>query len=237
LLLVDGVSKAYQDAGAETPVLDDVSLRLPRGSTTSLVGVSGTGKSTLLSLIAGLLRPDRGRIVIDGEDLTSLDDVGRARLRARRIGVVLQSGNLIPFLTAAENVELAVRLAARPPAGPPAERRSSVGGPGRRPARVAADLLGELGLSHRLTHLPRRLSGGEAQRVAAAVALANRPDLLLADEVTGELDSASAEQLMGVILDASRDRGLTVLYVTHSRDLADRARHRLRLVGGQVLPA
>ena len=130
---------------------------------------------------------------------------------------MLQNDNLIPFLTAAENVELAVEL----------------GGGGRAAAR-ARDVLSELGLAGRLHHLPRRLSGGEAQRVSVAVALANDPDLLLADEVTGELDSANAEQVMEVISHASRDRGLTVLFVTHSRDLAARAAHRLRLGNGCV---
>jgi putative ABC transport system ATP-binding protein len=201
-------------------VLTNASLELARGETTSLVGVSGSGKSTLLGLIAGLMQPDSGRIVIDGQDITRLDDQGRARLRARRVGVVLQSGNLIPFLTAVENVELAIRLAG-----------------GSRAARGARDLLSELGLAGRLHHLPRRLSGGEAQRVAAAVALANQPDLLLADEVTGELDTQSAEQVMTVILDAWRERGLTVLFVTHSRELAAQAQRRLRLIDREVRPA
>jgi putative ABC transport system ATP-binding protein len=220
LVRVEGVAKRYGEAGAETVVLTNASLELARGETTSLVGVSGSGKSTLLGLIAGLMQPDSGRIVIDGQDITRLDDPGRARLRARRVGVVLQSGNLIPFLTAVENVELAIRL---------------VGG--SRAARGARDLLSELGLAGRLHHLPRRLSGGEAQRVAAAVALANQPDLLLADEVTGELDTQSAEQVMTVILDAWRERGLTVLFVTHSRELAAQAQRRLRLVDGEVRPA
>jgi len=220
LVRVEGVAKRYGEAGAETVVLTNASLELARGETTSLVGVSGSGKSTLLGLIAGLMQPDSGRIVIDGQDITRLDDPGRARLRARRVGVVLQSGNLIPFLTAVENVELAIRLAG-----------------GSRAARGARDLLSELGLAERLHHLPRRLSGGEAQRVAVAVALANQPDLLLADEVTGELDTQSAEQVMTVILDAWRERGLTVLFVTHSRELATQAQRRLRLIDREVRPA
>ena len=222
LVRVEGVGKRYGEAGVETVVLRDTSLDLPRGATTSLVGVSGSGKSTLLALIAGLLRPDCGRIVIDGQDITQLDDTRRARLRAQRIGVVLQSGNLIPFLTAVENVELALRL----------------GGCGRAGRRSQArDLLCALGLSARLDHLPRRLSGGEQQRVAAAVALANAPDLLLADEVTGELDSESADQVMNMIMQAWRERGLTVLYVTHSAELAARAQHRLRLADHVVSAA
>jgi putative ABC transport system ATP-binding protein len=198
-------------------VLRGASLELARGETTSLTGVSGSGKSTLISLLAGLLLPDSGDVAFDGRRINDLDEAERARLRARRIGVVLQSGNLIPFLTAVENVELAIQLAG-----------------GDRAADRARGLLAELGLGHRLDHLPNRMSGGEAQRVSVAMALANEPDLLLADELTGELDSASAEQVMGVIFDACRERGLTVLFVTHSRELAARAERRLVLADGEV---
>jgi putative ABC transport system ATP-binding protein len=214
---VDEVSKTYRDGALETCVLRRASLELARGETTSLAGVSGSGKSTLISLLAGLMLPESGRVVFDGQDITDLDDAARARLRAGRIGVVLQSGNLIPFLSAVENVELAIALANR----------------NQRAAR-ARELLAELGLGHRLNHLPRRLSGGEAQRVSVAMALANQPDLLLADEVTGELDSSSAEQVMQVIFDAWRERGLTVLFVTHSGELAARAQNQLRLADGEV---
>jgi putative ABC transport system ATP-binding protein len=193
-------------------------MELSHGETTSLIGVSGSGKSTLISLLAGLLQPDAGEVLFEGLDITALDEAARARLRARRIGVVLQSGNLIPFLTAVENVELAIKL----------------GDGDRQPAGRARELLAEFGLSRRLDHLPRRMSGGEAQRVSVAMALANDPDLLLADEVTGELDSASAEQVMRVIFEASRERDLAVLFVTHSRELAGRAQHRLLLQDGEV---
>jgi putative ABC transport system ATP-binding protein len=219
LLALDHVSKTYHTGGATRPILTAAACELHRGETTSLVGASGSGKSTLLSLIAGLLRPDAGRIVFDGQDIGQLDDVGRARLRANRIGVVLQSGNLIPFLTATENVELAMGLAG-----------------GRRIAPRARELLSEVGLAHRLHHLPKRLSGGEAQRVSLALALANEPDLLLADEVAGALDSRTAEQVVRLIFDASRERGLTVLFVTHSSELAARAQRHLRLADGQVGP-
>jgi putative ABC transport system ATP-binding protein len=218
LLVLEGVSKSYRDGEAWTNVLDAVQLELRRGETASLVGVSGSGKSTLLSLVAGLLLPDAGQIVFDGEELTALDDTARAELRARRIGVMLQSGNLIPFLTARENVELAIGLAAN----------------GRSASARAEELLSELGLGRRMDHLPRRLSGGETQRVALAMALANEPDLLLADEVAGELDSDTTEQVMSVILDAWRERGLTVLLVTHNLELAGLAKRQLRLAGGKV---
>src|SRR5436190_7353562 len=165
LVLLDEVSKTYRWGGIATRVLRATSLELPPGETTSLVGVSGSGKSTLISLLAGLMAPDSGRVVFDGRDIGALDDSARASLRARRIGLVLQSGNLIPFLTAGENVELGIRLAWGP-----------------RPSARARELLSEVGVPDRVDHLPRRLSGGETQRVAVAMALANEPELLPADE-------------------------------------------------------
>ena len=220
MVRVVDVSKEFVDAGDPMRVLDRVGFDLVRGETTSLVGVSGSGKSTLLDLIAGLMLPDSGRILFDGADIAALDDRARAELRGRRVGVVSQRGNLIPFLTASENVELAVQLAGRK----------------RRTARVSA-LLGELGVSDRADHLPRHLSGGEAQRVALAVALVNDPELLLADEMTGELDSATSAKVMGIVLREWRERGLTVLFVTHNDELAACAQNRLVLAGGEVRAA
>jgi predicted ABC-type transport system involved in lysophospholipase L1 biosynthesis ATPase subunit len=217
---LEGVSKSYGTAPNRLHVLDGVHLDLRRGETTSLVGRSGSGKSTLISLIAGLMRPDTGHVHIGGQQTDKLDEADRARLRAERIGVVLQSDNLIPFLSAVENVELAMGFA-----------------PGRRPLRRARELLSELGLGDRMDHLPRQLSGGEAQRVAVAVALANEPDLLLADEVVGQLDSATAASVTERIFAASRERKLTVLYVTHDEQLARRAKHSLRLADRRVVPA
>ena len=215
LVRLDGVSKTYGDRH----VLRDVHIELARGEVASLTGASGSGKSTLISLLAGLAVPDEGRVVFDGDDIVALDDVARARLRGRRVGIVLQSGNLIPFLTAAQNVELATEFA---------------DGEGTGNHKRATDLLVELGVGDRGHHLPRRMSGGEAQRVAVAVALANEPELLLADEVTGQLDSVNADQVMGTIFEAGRRRGLTVLFVTHNHALADRADRRLILDGGEV---
>jgi putative ABC transport system ATP-binding protein len=217
---LEGVSKSYGTAPNRLHVLDGVDLDLRRGETTSLVGRSGSGKSTLISLIAGLMRPDTGHVHIGGQQTDKLDEADRARLRAERIGVVLQSDNLIPFLSAVENVELAMGFV-----------------PGRRPLRRARELLSELGLGDRMDHLPRQLSGGEAQRVAVAVALANEPDLLLADEVVGQLDSATAASVTERIFAASRERKLTVLYVTHDEQLARRAQHSLRLADRRVVPA
>jgi putative ABC transport system ATP-binding protein len=222
LVRVRDVFVTYREGGLEARVLRGLSLELPRGKTTSLIGVSGSGKTTLLSVLAGLMRPESGTVTFDGRSLQDLDDTGRARLRAQRIGVVLQSGNLIPFLTAAENVALAIELG---------------GGPRPRARARALELLDEVGLAGRADHEPRRMSGGEAQRVSVAMALANDPELLLADEVTGQLDSASARRVMEVIQGAWRDRGLTVLFVTHDGELAARAQHRLRLHDGAVVAA
>lgn len=217
---LEAVSKSYGSGSARLEVLDKVELDLLKGETTSLVGRSGTGKSTLLSVIAGLMRPDKGHVYIGGQQMDQLDDNDRANLRADRIGFVLQSDNLIPFLTAVENVELAMGFAAA-----------------RRPAARARELLSELGLGHRMNHLPRQLSGGESQRVAVAVALANEPDLLLADEVVGQLDSNTASDVMGMIFTASRERNLTVLYVTHDEQLARQAHRSLRLTDRRVVAA
>lgn len=217
---LEGVSKSYGTGLNQLDVLDRVDLELRRGETTSLVGPSGSGKSTLISLIAGLMRPDAGHVHIGGQQTDELDEAGRARLRAERIGVVLQSDNLVPFLTAIENVELAIGFA-----------------PGHRPPRRARELLSELGLGGRMDHLPRQLSGGEAQRVAVAVALANEPDLLLADEVVGQLDSSTAAYVTELLFAASRGRDLTVLFVTHDEQLARDAQHSLRLADRRVVPA
>jgi putative ABC transport system ATP-binding protein len=205
---LEAVSKSYGSGSSKLDVLDHVELELPQGETTSLVGRSGSGKSTLLSLMAGLMRPDAGHVSIGGQQMDQLDDDARASLRAERIGFVLQSDNLIPFLTAVENVELAIGFAS-----------------GRRSIERARELL------------PRQLSGGESQRVAVAVALANEPDLLLADEVVGQLDSTTAADVMGMIFTASQDRNLTVLYVTHDEQLARQAHRSLRLTDRRVVAA
>lgn len=219
LLRLEGVSKAYRSARETTPVLDGVDLAVTRGEIVCLAGPSGSGKSTLVSLVAGLLVPDAGRVLFDGRDLAAMSDRRRAGLRARRIGVVMQSGNLVPFLTAAENVMLAGRFARR---GVPASR--------------AVELLETVGLGDRADHLPRRLSGGEAMRAALAVALVNSPDLLLADEVVGQLDTTSSMGVMTTLERACAERGLSVLLVTHSQSVARRGDRVLRLREGRLQP-
>jgi predicted ABC-type transport system involved in lysophospholipase L1 biosynthesis ATPase subunit len=211
-----GVSKAFDTpGGTRVPVLADLDLVIEAGEKASLIGPSGCGKSTLLSLIAGLVRCDTGSVVVDGVALDRLDDTRRARVRGERIGIALQSDNLIPFLSARENVELALGIGPRP----------------RRPLRRRSmELLDRFGVAHRADHRPRHLSGGEAQRVALAVALANEPALLLADEVVAQLDGATAGQVVDEVLSS----GFAVLFVTHDIALADRVERRYRFVGRRV---
>ena len=218
LLRIRGVSKSFVDSNQRrVPVLENVDLTLAAGEKASLVGPSGSGKSTLLALIAGLLRPDEGTVEIDGRSVGDLSDAERARLRATRVGIALQSDNLIPFLTAQENVELAFGFGHRSP---------------RRDARAAATtLLARFGVETEARRLPRQLSGGEAQRVALAVAMAGQPGILLADEVVAALDGGTAGRVIEEVLAA----GFAVLYVTHDRELADRVERRFELVNRTVL--
>jgi len=210
------VSKSFVGTPETTCVLRDVDLTIQHGQKASLIGPSGSGKSTLLSVMAGLLRTDTGTVAIDGVAIDDLDDGERAELRANTIGIALQSDNLIPFLSAAENVELAFAFSTR------AKRKRSK-------AR-AAELLGRFGVGHRAGHLPRHLSGGEAQRVALAVSVANDPSLLLADEVVAQLDGETAGHVIDEVLDAD----FAVLYVTHDLALADLAEHRFELADQTV---
>jgi putative ABC transport system ATP-binding protein len=214
------VLKIYREGSTETVALRGADLALARGAMTSLVGPSGSGKSTLLSLIAGLSLPSAGQVLFGDVDISRLDETSRAALRAKHVGIVFQSGNLIPFLSALENVELAARIGGR-----------------KTDKARARELLAEVGLGKRLEHLPRQLSGGEAQRVSIAVALANEPELLLADELTGELDSATAALVMEVLRRVWEGRRLTILVVTHNPDLAARADRRLKLLDGVVKEA
>ena len=216
-----GVSKSFGSAEDPVWVLDDVHLAVHPGEKASLVGPSGSGKSTLLSLIAGLLRPDSGTVEIDGVAMSELDDRHRARLRADRIGIALQSDNLIPFLPARENVEMALAFRGRQSTG-----RSRATAQAR-----AMHLLDRFDVGHRAGHCPRQLSGGEAQRVALAVSMANEPALLLADEVVAQLDGETAARVVDEVLDAE----FAVLFVTHDLALADLVEHRYALDGHAVV--
>ncbi len=209
-----GVSKSFQSPSGTTTVLEGVELQIQPGQKVSLVGPSGGGKSTLLSLIAGLLPPDSGSVEFDGVVLSDLDDGARAALRSRQIGIALQSENLIPFLSVLENVHLALGFG------------------GRRSGRARAyELLDRMGVAHRARHLPRQLSGGETQRVALAVAMANDPQLLLADEMVTQLDETTSSAVVSDIFKTD----MAVVFVTHDATLADRADLRLCLRNRRVV--
>ena len=214
LVRLTGVSKSFWSAGGASLVLEGVDLEIAAGQKVSLMGPSGCGKSTLLALMAGLLRPDTGMVAIDGQALSGLADDAMARLRARRVGIALQSDNLIPFLSAQENVELALGF----------------GGKSDKSQRARA-VLERMGVAHRAGHFPRQLSGGEAQRVALGVALANGPALLLADEMVAQLDAATADAVVADVFNSD----MAVLFVTHDPALADRADLRLRVQGRRVV--
>jgi ABC-type lipoprotein export system ATPase subunit len=211
------VSKSYESAGHPDVVLRGVALSIFPGAKVSLIGASGCGKSTLLLLIAGLLRPDSGTISIDDVAMSDLDDGSRARIRANRIGIALQSDNLIPFLSARENVEMALAFASRRPQGGWARAR-------------ALELLERFGVAHRAQQKPRHLSGGEAQRVALAVSMANDPGLLLADEVVAQLDERTAAGVIETILATDT----AVLYVTHDVSIAELAEVRYSLIDHEL---
>jgi putative ABC transport system ATP-binding protein len=212
------VRRSYRTGAGDVVALADVTLELRAGELVAIEGPSGSGKSTLLQLLGALDQPTSGTLVFDGRDLGELSERERTAVRSKDIGFVFQSFNLIPTLTALENVESAMA-----PLG--------VGRTDRR-AR-AASLLDRVGLSARSAHLPSRLSGGEQQRVALARALANEPRVILADEPTGNLDSATAEEVVDALRGLSDD-GVTVVVVTHAEDVASRARRRIRLRDGRV---
>ena len=220
MIEISQISKTYHKGSLEIPALRDVSLRVDRGEFVSIVGRSGSGKSTLLNLIGGLDRATSGSIMFGGRDLTQMKPPELADHRRSSVGMVFQSFNLVPHRTALENVALAL-----------------VFGRVARKERMprAAELLASVGLSHRIDHRPGELSGGEAQRVAIARALANRPAVLLLDEPTGNLDSATAEEIMGLVEQLNRGEGLTVLMVTHEQDMAETVSHKvIRLLDGRI---
>lgn len=214
--LVD-VFKIYREAEIETVALRGANLSLRPGEFVAVLGRSGSGKSTLLNLLGGLDLPSAGQVWVAGREITRLDERARADMRLRRIGYVYQDGNLLPYLTAQENVELPLRLAG-----------------GRDAASRAEELLAAIGVRHRQHHRPAALSGGERQRVAVACALANRPALLLADEITGELDSAAAAGVLAVLAEARARHGTTVLAVTHNAAVAAEADRVVRMIDGRL---
>lgn len=217
VIALENVSKAYGSGAAETHAVSDVSITVERGEWLAIMGPSGHGKSTLLQLVGGLDRPSTGRIFMDGSELNALGHAELAAVRARKIGFVFQFFNLMPHLSALENVELALWL----------------GGEGKSNGR-AMQLLDQFGLGDKPHHLPGMLSGGQQQRVAIARALANEPDVLLMDEPTGNLDSASEAELLS-LLGKLHHGGKTLLMVTHSPAVARHAQRVLQLKDGRVV--
>ncbi len=199
-------------------ILSQVSFAIEPGAAVAVLGASGSGKTTLLGLLAGLDTPSAGRVEIDGEDIFALDEDGRAALRQRRIGFVFQSFQLLPALTALENVMLPLELAGH------ADARA-----------LALPLLARVGLAARVNHYPKQLSGGEQQRVALARAFVTAPRLLMADEPTGNLDAATGQSVIELMFELNRERGTTLVLVTHDEQLARRCARRLRIAAGQLV--
>ncbi len=218
---LNGVSRHYQMGDSTIPAVNNVSMSVARSEFLALLGSSGSGKSTLLNLIAGLDRAGSGSIVVNGQELGTLSSVELARYRRNTIGMIFQSFNLLPRMTLEENVELPLRLAEIDHAD--------------RPGRIR-EALERVRLTHRMGHKPPELSGGEQQRVAIARALVNRPQILLADEPTGNLDSATGVAILTLLKELQNTLGMTIVMVTHERPLAERFADRLATMGdGRLL--
>ena len=218
IIAVEHLHKSVTDSSGTLDILRDIDFTVAARQTVAIVGASGSGKSTLLSLIAGLDTPTRGTVRLAGQDLFALDEDARAALRARSMGFVFQSFQLLANLSALENVMLPLELAGQPQA-----------------RRLAADMLARVGLQDRLAHQPRVLSGGEQQRVALARAFVVQPAVLLADEPTGSLDFATGEKVMELMFDLNRELGTTLVLVTHDRGIAAQCAHRITIDAGRVV--
>jgi putative ABC transport system ATP-binding protein len=218
VLRTEGVGKQVSSPEGPLTILSDINLSIGRGESVAVVGPSGAGKSTLLGLLAGLDEPSSGRVWLNGAELTSLDEDGRAALRAQHVGFVFQSFHLVPSLTALENVMLPLELA------------------GRGDARNAAlDVLDSVGLVARKGHYPRQLSGGEQQRVAIARAFVTRPAVLFADEPTGNLDTATGERVMDLLFELNSASATTLVLVTHDKTIAARCGRIIHLDAGRMV--
>ena len=218
VLQAENLCKQVSSPEGSLTIVDEVSLDILAGESVAVTGPSGAGKSTLLALLAGLDVPTRGRVLLEGHDLTQLDEDGRARLRAQRVGFVFQAFHLIPALTALENVMLPLELA------------------GRRDARrAAAETLQRVGLKERTGHYPRQLSGGEQQRVALARAFVTQPAVLFADEPTGNLDTVTGARVGELLFELNANAHTTLVLVTHDRELAARCARMVKMEAGRVL--
>jgi putative ABC transport system ATP-binding protein len=219
IISVEHVFKAVTDSTGTLEILRDIDFALKARETAAIVGASGSGKSTLLSIIAGLDTPTSGTVRLAGQDLFTIDEDARAAVRARKVGFVFQSFQLLGNLTALENVMLPLELDARKDA-----------------RKLASEMLGRVGLTSRLNAYPKVLSGGEQQRVALARAFVVHPAVLLADEPTGSLDFATGETIMELMFDLNRELGTTLVLVTHDRGIAQRCDRRITIEAGRVVP-
>lgn len=217
MLRCDALTKTYRSGGRELTVLNDISFEVEPGGFVAVVGPSGSGKTTLLGLLAGLDRPTSGTVHLDGADLTALNGDALARLRGGKVGFVFQSFQLIPTLTARENVQVPLELR------------------GEAAVDRATELLERVGLGDRADHYPTQLSGGEQQRVALARAFSTRPKVLFADEPTGNLDARTGAGIIDLMTELNRDLGTTLVLVTHDLDLAAHARRTIRLADGRIV--
>ncbi|MCC5793754.1 MAG: ABC transporter ATP-binding protein [Chromatiales bacterium] len=220
VLRAAGIGKQVSSPEGPLTILDAVDLEVRRGETVALVGPSGAGKTTLLAILAGLDRPSQGQVWLSGQELTALSEDGRARLRARRVGFVFQSFHLLPSLTALENVMLPLELLNE-----------------RDAAAQARETLRMMGLERRMSHYPKQLSGGEQQRVAIGRAFVTRPEMLFADEPTGNLDAATGERIGALLFSLNREFGTTLVLVTHEQGLAGHCDRVLHIDGGRMQPA
>jgi len=218
MITARGLGKRVETAAGSLDILSDIDLKINTGETVAIVGVSGSGKSTLLGLLAGLDLPTAGEVYLANNRLNDLDEDGRARVRGQLVGFVFQSFQLLPSLTALENVMLPLELAGQP-----------------RPRTGAAELLARVGLAERLDHYPKQLSGGEQQRVAIARAFSMQPAILFADEPTGNLDSATGKTVIDLLFELNHERRATLVLVTHDEHLAIRCDRHIHLEGGRVV--
>ncbi|MBT3365756.1 MAG: ABC transporter ATP-binding protein [Nitrospina sp.] len=217
MIEITGLVKTLYGGGHEVKILKSLDLTIPTGQFLAVTGQSGSGKTTLLSLIAGLDNSTTGQIVIDGQDITKLNEDELALLRGKRFGFIFQNFHLIPTLTALENVVLAAELNSTPGA-----------------TKKATDLLGTVGLGDRLHHYPAQLSGGEQQRLSLARAFVNEPDIILADEPTGNLDSKNSDRIIELLLELHRVKQATIILVTHEQHVAERSERILTLADGKI---
>jgi putative ABC transport system ATP-binding protein len=224
MLVAENLSKQFDSGGRPLTALRDVTFTIVAGAFVAVVGPSGSGKTTLLGLLAGLDTPSGGRVILDGADLNTLNEDARARLRGQKVGFMFQNFQLIPSLTALENVQVPLELSAR-----------TDGRGNHPPAKRAKEILARVGLADRGHHFPAQLSGGEQQRVALARAFANDPRILFADEPTGNLDGKTGAMIVDLIVSLNRESGTTVLLVTHEADIASRATRLIRLSDGAVV--